>query len=304
MVRMQSPSTVILTGASGFIGQHVMRQFAEQQAGFMTLDIRAIEGGEAKGLSVRAADGTLHDFSEVRDCTLVHLAWCPPVRDTLRPHAQQVKLLAGLLEAYGDSIGRVIALGSAEEYGSRAGRLQEQDAMNSALSPYGWGKRSAQTLLETWCRLNGKAGLWLRPFTVYGEGQQSNMAVPYAVRQALKQEVAEFSAGTQQRDFIHVDDVARAIGLAAATSWTGFNIANLGTGTGTPLRDVLEQIAVLFDAKGLFRYGAHAMRPGEPDVQIAATERATELFGFTAEINLDEGLRRMQQAIGQQHGVS
>jgi UDP-glucose 4-epimerase len=301
---MELPTTVILTGASGFIGQHVMRQLKKQRISFMTMDIRTIDDHDAASVCVRAVDGTQLDFSDLKNCTLVHLAWCPPLRDSMRPHAQQLKLLAKLMDAHGDSIDRIIALGSAEEYGSRCGRLEEPEAVNIALSPYGWGKRAAQMLVETWCVVNDKSALWLRPFIVYGEGQQGNMAIPYAVSQALRREVADFSAGTQQRDFIHVDDVARAIGLAVTKPWKGFNIANLGTGVGTRLRDVLEQIAVLFDVAGSFRFGVRSMRPGEPEVQIAAINRAENLLGFTAQITLDQGLRRMYEAIQHQHGVS
>ncbi len=301
---MELPTAVILTGASGFIGQHLMRRLKKQRICFMTMDIRTIEDRDAPSVCVRAVDGTLFDFSDLKNCTLVHLAWCPPLRDSTWPHAQQLNLLAKLMDAHGDSIDRIIALGSAEEYGSRCGRLEEPEAVNIALSPYGWGKRAAQMLVETWCEVNDKSALWLRPFIVYGEGQQGNMAIPYAVGQALRREVADFSAGTQQRDFIHVDDIARAIGLAVTKPWKGFNIANLGTGVGTRLRDVLEQIAVLFDVAGSFRFGVRSMRPGEPEVQIAAINRAESLLGFTAQIRLDQGLRRMYDAIQHQDGVS
>jgi UDP-glucose 4-epimerase len=301
---MELPTTVILTGASGFIGQHVMRQLKKQEICFMTMDFRAIEDHDAASVCVRAQDGALLDFSDLKNCTLVHLAWCPPLRDSIRPHAQQLNLLAKLMDAQGDSIRRIIALGSAEEYGSRCGRLEENETMNIALSPYGWGKRAAQMLVETWCEVNHKPALWLRPFIVYGEGQHGNMAIPYAVSQALRREVADFSAGTQERDFIHVDDVARAIGLAVTEPWRGFNIANLGTGIGTRLRDVLERIAVLFDVADSFRFGVRSMRPGEPAVQIAAINRAESLLGFTAQITLDQGLRRLYEAIQRQHGVS
>jgi nucleoside-diphosphate-sugar epimerase len=301
---MELSTIVILTGASGFIGQHVMRRLKKQRIRFVTMDIRAIEDHDAASVCVRTVDGTLLDFSDLQNCTLIHLAWCPPLRDSMRPHAQQLKLLAKLMDAHGDSIDRIIGLGSAEEYGSRSGRLEEPETINNALSPYGWGKRAAQMLVETWCEVNSKSALWFRPFTVYGEGQHGNMAIPYAVSQALRREAADFSTGTQQRDFIHVDDVARAIELAVTGTWKGFNIANLGTGVGTRLRDVLEQIAVLFDVAGSFRFGVRSMRPGEPEVQIAAINRAESLIGFTARITLDQGLYRMYEAIQHQHGVS
>lgn len=294
MARMELPAPIIVSGASGFIGQNVMRRLREQGISSMTVDIRVLDGAEQGHLRVLDDEGRQQDLPNLSNCTLVHLAWCAPVRDSLRPHARQVDYLATLLDGYAASIGKVVAIGSAEEYGSASGRLHEQDAANTGLSPYGWGKRSAQTLLETWCELKGRPGVWLRPFTVYGEGQQGNMAVPYALRKAVSRQAAEFSAGTQHRDFVHVDDVARAIVLAATTPLTGFNVANVGTGIGTPLRDVIERIASMFDATELFSFGSKPMRPGEPDVQIAATEHSSRLLGFDSQVTLDQGLERMK----------
>jgi len=303
---MQQPAPVVLTGTSGFIGQHVKRRLLAEQLPSMvlTVDIRSLEKGAGVGLRATALDGTEHVLSTLRDYTLVHLAWCPPVRDQVASHALQVNLLAALLATHADSIGRVIALGSADEYGAVSGCLREEDAMNSKLSPYGWGKRAAQMLLETWCELHKKPGLWLRPFLVYGEGQHGNMAIPYAIRQALAREAAQFSAGTQRRDFIHVDDVARAICLAVDRPWTGFKIANLGTGKAIQLREVLEQIARIFNAVDLFQYGVRPMRPGEPEEQRASVEQAAKLLGFTAEITLDTGLHSMHKKIHHQHDIT
>lgn len=300
---MQAPATVILSGASGFIGTYVKRRLMEQSIGveLMTLNIRELTVPTAPIMCTGIGNGTQYDLSTLRDCTLVHLAWCPPVRDRYGPHAEQVRLLAELLDSHAVSIGRIIAFGSAEEYGPSSGHLQEQDAIDQNLSAYGWGKRAAQIMVESWCNSQGKPGLWLRPFLVYGEGQQGGMALPYAVRQALRREVAEFSAGTQERDFIHVDDVARAVVLAVNQTWSGFNVANLGTGVSTKLRDVLEQVAEQFGATDLFKYGVRPMRLGEPEFQVAATERAAKILGFTARINLDEGIRRMKPPLRSPH---
>src|SRR4051794_40598650 len=72
--RMQSAATVILTGASGFIGQHLMRSLGECQVSLRTLNIRQLEENAGGEFCVRAPDGSLSKLSSLRHCTLVHLA--------------------------------------------------------------------------------------------------------------------------------------------------------------------------------------------------------------------------------------
>jgi nucleoside-diphosphate-sugar epimerase len=142
----------------------------------------------------------------------------------------------------------VVAAGSAEEFGERGGVIAEDDPPAGRLSAYGWGKAAARTLLQSWAEGTGRPTLWLRPFVVYGPWQGGNMAVPYAIRQALDGLPAEFSDGVQRRDFVHVDDVAEAFRAALRVLSPGFTAVNVGTGKGTALRAVLELIGELTGA--------------------------------------------------------
>ena len=80
------------------------------------------------------------------------------------------------------------------------------ETTSSHLTPYGWAKQAAGTMLRSWCERNGMPGYWMRPFLVYGPGQTGNMVIPYALEQAQRGEAARFSDGLQQRDFVFVDD--------------------------------------------------------------------------------------------------
>lgn len=187
----------------------------------------------------------------------------------------------------------VVGLGSAEEYGELEGRLREDMAPGLKLSAYGQAKHEACRAVQAWATGAGRKAIWLRPFVVYGPGQDGTMAIPYALRCAREGTPADFSEGLQFRDFVHVDDVAAGIAAAALGLMAMkpvFAVCNLGWGEPVRMRDVLERIAKKMDAQDLFRFGARPMRPGEPREQYAETSAAAGRFGWRAKIPWKQGI--------------
>lgn len=187
----------------------------------------------------------------------------------------------------------LVGMGSAEEYGSAEGQLDESRAPGPGLSAYGRAKHGAfRSAVEAGVRC-----VWLRPFIVYGEGQGGNMVVPYALWCAREGCVAEFSSGEQFRDFVHAEDVADGI-AAAVRAVPGLQegecrACNLGCGEPVRVRDVLERIARQTGRGGLFRFGVRPMRKGEPVVQFAATDAAESVLGWKAVVPWQEGIDRL-----------
>lgn len=287
----------VITGSRGFIGRHLIAHL--RGAGWSVLGVGSTHGPAdgPRGSRYHAWDGQSPDEILPADWghgpfTLIDLAW-----DTARPvhyspHALQVARLARLLDALpARGLEAVVGVGSAEEYGRRDGILREDDPPVGALSAYGWGKATGASLLRNWSGATGIPARWLRPFLAYGPGQNGNMAVPYALRQALGGRPAAFSDGTQLRDFVHVADVVGALAAAAGSALPGFEAFNVGTGVPTAVRDVLAAIADGLGAGERFRFGAVPRRPGEPEVQVADVTRAERLLGWQARVSWRDGIR-------------
>jgi UDP-glucose 4-epimerase len=293
---------VVVTGSSGFLGRRLLPRLVRDGHEVHGVDLHPPSKPEA-GASFRMDDlrqpeRLVAEVGAGEDALLVHLAWNLK-RDALRyrEQAEQIWLLAGLLDAWcGRGLRGAIMMGSAEEYGGRAGVLAEDDPSVPPLSPYGWAKHAACEMAMAKAAATGLPLLWLRPFVVYGPGQGGDMAIPYAVRHARSGERAEFSDGLQERDFIYVDDVVEAIAAGQRRAPPGQHAVNLGTGKPVRLLDVLEGIAAQPGAHADFHYGARARRAGEPERQVADIRCARELLGWRPATDWREGIRRTCEA--------
>ncbi len=296
---MDSPLDVVVTGSRGFIGRAVVSQLSRAGWRVLAAGRRADPGPlppsvsyhryrEEDPASLLPADRTGQPFA------LVHLSWDTSRSPHFGAHARYVWQFAELLDYWATrGLSYVVGMGSAEEFGARAGTLAADDPPLGPLSPYGWGKRAAQQLLAHWSGRTGTASLWLRPFVVYGPGQTGEMLIPYAVRRALERQRAQFSDGLQERDFLYVDDLAGAVCLALERRPGGHHALNLGTGRPVAVREVLARLAEQLNAESLFQLGAIPRRPQEPHLQVADTSAAQTVLGWSATTSWTEGIDRL-----------
>jgi nucleoside-diphosphate-sugar epimerase len=289
---------ILVTGAGGFIGKRLIAHLAARGDRIVALHNRIPAIDASVNVEHQVSDlaqltpQNIQSLFDGASFALVHLAWHAPREPRYAIAAQHLAQMAWLLELVKNRAAKVISLGSADEYGTREGCLTPETESEGVLSPYGWGKKCARELMLHWSGATGIPGFWLRPFTVYGEGQHGTMLIPYAVEQARAGQEASFSDGMQQRDFVHVDDVITAIDLALRSDYTGYRAANLGWGNPVQIKSVLQEIAHLFDAEHLFKFGVLTRRADEPLCRYADLQAAVQL-GWQPRITLAEGLKTL-----------
>lgn len=290
--------TVAVTGAAGFIGQRVVARLASAGAVVVGIDRKEIPTDWPPGVEYRRMKLGEEMPRLAKEWRLVHLAWSMDRGDE-SAQASSVMDFARLLGQEG--LAGVVGLGSAEEYGELAGCLKENQAPGERLSAYGRAKFLAGRALRAWTKVSGKGAFWLRPFVVYGPGQQGRMAIPYALQCARERRPADFSEGLQLRDLVHVEDVADAVVHAVCRLPEldgGQAVCNLGRGVPVRLREVLERIAARTGVGGLFRYGTRPMRENEPAVQVANVSEAERILGWRAQILWEQGIDELCAAMG------
>ena len=247
--------TVIVTGASGFVGKHFVRRLIqEEDVQIITLDRRPPEMPWPKNIVQKEIDvrnsSSLKDVIKTASGTVVfvHLAWSLEHRDNAyQAQEEQLSVHASLLEALKHiKIDYFIGMGSSQEYGCRHGLLSETMTPCQPLSAYGWAKYSAQLLTDTWSKLTGIDTLWLRPFTIYGPGQRGDMLIPYTIKQLSKGVEALVSTGEQKRDFVYVSDVVNALLAGVKQRPREHTVLNVGSGIPISVRKMLMAIGDFF----------------------------------------------------------
>ena len=158
-------------------------------------------------------------------------------------------------------------------------------------SPYGASKLAAEKLCLVYAKLYSMKCVCLRYFNVYGINQRYDAygnVIPIFVHRMLnKKQLIIFGDGEQTRDFVNVQDVARANYQAAMAkgAWGAFNIAS---GRRITINRLVELMRKASGIKPSVRYGA----PRKADVRhsLADISKAHKAFGYRPEVNLEEGL--------------
>ena len=196
---------------------------------------------------------------------------------------------ANLLEALRslESV-RLVHAGSSLEYGPRSTPMRETDPL--APITFRGAAKAAATLLVL---QSGVPATVVRPFSVYGPGEQPYRLVPSAVAAAQRGEPIRLTRPGIARDFVYVDDVVDALLRAAAVPEAIGEVVNAGTGTQTTNEELVARLEAVLGRQLDVRPGEHEARPWDTECWVADTAKAERLLGWTARYDLDAGLARM-----------
>ena len=232
----------------------------------------------------------------VRATHLMHLAWCTGIREhkTSRENLRWVAAGARLLDAFRRNGGsRVVMAGTYAEYGRHDGTCYEDTPAEPAFL-YATAKASLSSLALAYGEAAGFPVTWARLFVLYGPTEPPVRLIPQIATVLAQGLPFETTQGTQIRDFIHVRDAASALALLLDAGHHG--VANVGTGVGRAVRDVVTAVSTQLGRDELVRFGARPLPAEESPYQVAdpATLRA---LGWTASIPFEDGLREEVERI-------
>jgi nucleoside-diphosphate-sugar epimerase len=283
-------SRILLTGATGFIGRHVLPRLNGEVHAVTTHPPPA-----GDGVRWHRADllSSAEIVAEVRPDVLVHLAWyVEPGRYWTAPaNIRWVEASLALLRAFAGAGGRrAVVAGTSAEYDWNAvdGPCHEQRTPLRPATLYGAAKHALHTAAAPYAEQAGFELAWGRIFFVYGPGEPEERLVPSVGRALLAGEPVPTTRGDQVRDFMHVEDVAGAFAALADADTTG--AVNIASGDPVRVRDVVDTIGRLTGRPDLLRPGALPEREGDPPRLVADVTCLREQVGFAPLIPLEEGL--------------
>jgi len=280
----RSSDRILVTGARGFLGSHLVRVLRASGA-----DVHGLVREEA---DLRDADAIRRVVESVRPRLVFHLAAGAghPADAAARSAllADTVLGTANLLEALRplESV-RLVHAGSSLEYGPRSMPMRETDLL--APITFRGAAKAAATLLVL---QSGVPATVVRPFSVYGPGEQPYRLIPRAVAAARRGETISLTGPGIVRDFVFVDDVVDALVRAAAVPEAVGEVVNAGTGTQTTNEELVARLGVLLGRELDVRPGEFEPKPWDTGCWVADTAKAERLLGWTARHDLDAGLAR------------
>jgi UDP-glucose 4-epimerase len=164
------------------------------------------------------------------------------------------------------------------------------------VSPYGTSKLAGEGYCSAYCRTFGVETVALRFGNVYGPGStHKSSAVAKFTKRALSNEALEvYGDGSQTRDFIYIEDLIRAVRLAATVDGVGGEVFQIATNAETSVQELIDLLLPILAAAGIKDVEVRETEPRQGDVQrnYSDTSKAARMLGWRAEVNLEEGLQR------------
>ena len=277
---------IFVTGGSGFIGSHLIKELDRNQILVLTRERPVKSSSASVDWLVGDLDQTdlwksrLIDFSPD---VCVHLAWEGLPDYSKEISEKNVQLSTNLLSALQKTeVKKIVALGSCWEYGDAHGQvLETQDVKPN--SHFAAAKVQVCEIFSAKCRSAGMSFVWPRIFFSYGPGQRDVALLPTVVAALENEEIPTIKSPNSAQDFIYISDVARAI-ASTVTMDNVEGILNVGSGHLTVVSEFVNLISAQYGSS--FRTAVSVKSSGF----YASIEELTKVTGWEPKYTLDQGV--------------
>jgi NAD dependent epimerase/dehydratase len=301
---------VVVTGAAGFIGSHLVGSLVNAGAN-VTAIVRYNSGSLIGNLSfldkdalgaIRIAAGNIEDSDfmfrvlEGHD-VVMHLAALiaiPYSYEAPRSYVRtNVEGTLNVLEAARRfAVGRVVHTSTSEVYGTAMRVPIDETHPLQGQSPYSASKIAADKLAESYHCSFGTPVVTLRPFNTFGPRQSARAFIPTIISQALARDDVRLGSLTPERDMTYVSDTVAGFMAAATTPGVEGMTINLGSGETYSIGWFASRILSLMSSTKPIVQEAQRMRPGKSEVMklVSDNRLARRTLDWAPKMSLEKGL--------------
>lgn len=306
--------TILVTGAHGFLGKHVVKKLEEYREGGNSGSRRGITILTPKRTSLDLLDADcVHAYLiENKPDVIIHLAaQCGGIGINREKPGEflynNMMMTTNLIEQARILIPRCkfVGVGTVCSYPKHTPvPFKEEDLFNGypeeTNAPYGVAKRVQLEMLKAYKAQYGLDGVFLIPVNMYGEYDNFDDSSSHVIPAMMKKfhhaklnnepDVVLWGTGTASREFLYAGDCAEAI-LRATLLYNESDPVNIGTGSEITIEDLAYKIREVVGYQGDITWDAS--KPNGQPRRCLDTSRAKEKFGFEARANFDETLSLM-----------
>ncbi len=295
---------ILVTGAAGFLGSALANSLAKE--GHTVRGVDDLSTGDPGTLipEVIFTRGDVNDrpkmwtlLQEV-DC-VYHLAARVLVPESVLYPSDYNHVNVGgtvtMMEAMRDvGVRRVVLISSGAVYGQQVIQPVREDMSPNPRSPYAVSKLAAEYYVRTIGSLWGIEAVALRVFNAYGPGQHLPPVHAPVIPQFLRQTwqngtLVVHGDGSQTRDYVYLDDAVDAMKAAATAQGVNQKVINVGSGTETSVRELIQLISEVTGVEPQVVYNPRS--DGGLSRLCADLELAKDLLGYQPQVSLRDGLK-------------
>ena len=293
----------VITGGAGFIGSHIAKHLVEKNHDVVIVD--NLSRGRLENLSkikeqIEFKKIDILDFNSLKDVVsnsdgIFHQAALTSVPESFlqkeKYHNVNVKGTENIFKLAKEFGKKVVYASSSSIYGNTTTIPIHENSEKNPINPYGVTKLDDEKLAKKYHNL-GLSVIGLRYFNVYGIGQTNDYAgviTKFIDQINLNKSPIIFGDGTHTRDFISVEDIAKA-NLLSMESNTDFSFLNIGTGISTSIKELAEVMIELSGKKMEISYDDLPL--GDVKDSLADVTLAKRLINWNYETSLKTGLKK------------
>ena len=298
--------TVLVTGATGFMGPYLVRKLINKGAQVKVLlkdsignlvnvknQITPVYGNIINQGSLDKAVDDVNVVFHLAAISNVNYAATHP-KETFETNTKGTLYL--LEEARQNEIEKFVCVSTSHVYGiPEYLPIDEQHPINPR-EPYAASKAAAEIIVNTYALNYGLKTTIIRPFNLYGAGQSEGFILPSIIKQANEKEIVELGNLTPTRDFLYIADAISGI-LTIAESGDG--AYNLGSGNETSIKEVVEAVINIINPAKKYVSIKSRKRSKVIDIpRMCADVSKLKKLGWSPTVSLNEGLMKTIKAAG------